>query len=372
MLTLISIVVPGPQDVFTVSFFPNASGGVSAVSLTHENLTAGVASARALLPLSGAISPLDTIVSGHSLSTAYGRAIAYTAVFEGTNFATLKSSNIINGSGKSTTTCPRNLYVADTCVAESADLSDIKTADSYPIPSPTIVFGKPSHLTALSTAILAEAKKSNVLYTLAWRHKFSSILDGFVTKQSLWDRLVFDIARAKIMGKGAGTVRAVIVSGGMFLTQSSWVEMLIRRVAGTLEAAGLSPARIALSIPLVNSYIHPTVAGPVFASHPLDVQTFATIPTVPTATAAENYAFTYDSPVGPPTVNVEAKLTGVNDGAIESGGDPVGALFVRGPSVGKLLYVESPEGEEDQGWVETGDRARVLTNGTFKIAPNQK
>lgn len=341
--------------------------------MTHENLTAGVASARALLPLSGAISPLDTIVSGHSLSTAYGRAIAYTAVFEGTNFATLKSSNIINGSGKLTTTCPRHLYVADTCTAESADLSDFKTADSYPIPSPTIVFGKPSHLTSLSTAILAEAKKSNILYTLAWRHKFSSILDGFVTKQSLWDRLVFDIARAKIMGKGAGTVRAVIVSGGTFFSRKVLeAGCSYAAVAGTLEAAALSPARIALSIPLVNSYIHPTVAGPVFASHPLDVQTFATIPSVPSATAAENYAFTYDSPVGPPTVNVEAKLTGVNDDAIESGSDPVGALFVRGPSVGKLLYVESLEGEEEQGWVETGDRARVLTNGTFKIAPNQK
>ncbi len=85
-----------PQDVFTVSFFSSPSGELQAASFTHENLTAGVASARALLPLSGAISPLDTIVSAHSLSTAYGRAVAYTAIYEGTNFATLKSSQLIN------------------------------------------------------------------------------------------------------------------------------------------------------------------------------------------------------------------------------------------------------------------------------------
>lgn len=88
-----------------MSFFPGTSGELCAASLTHENLTAGVASVRALLPLSGAMSPLDTLVSGHSLSTAYGRAVAYTAVFEGTNFATLKSPNLINTTGKADSTC---------------------------------------------------------------------------------------------------------------------------------------------------------------------------------------------------------------------------------------------------------------------------
>ena len=57
-------------------------------------MTAGVAAMRALLPLSHAMSSLDTVVSAHSLSTPYGRAIAYTAIFEGTSFATLKSSEL--------------------------------------------------------------------------------------------------------------------------------------------------------------------------------------------------------------------------------------------------------------------------------------
>lgn len=83
-----------PEDVFTVSFFESETGHLQGAQLTHENLTAGVAATRALLPLSSAISPLDTIVSAHNLSTAYGRAIAYTAIFEGTSFATLDSTRL--------------------------------------------------------------------------------------------------------------------------------------------------------------------------------------------------------------------------------------------------------------------------------------
>ena len=85
----------------------------------------------------------------------------------------------------------------------------------YPIPSATILFVTPSHLTALATAINDKAKNSSFfLYSLAWRHKLSGVLEGFFTKQSLLDRLVFDGARVEVMSKGAGTVRSVIVSGG--------------------------------------------------------------------------------------------------------------------------------------------------------------
>jgi long-chain acyl-CoA synthetase len=82
------------SDVFTVSFFESQSGLIQGAQLTHENMTAGVSATRALLPLSHALSSLDTIVSAHPLSTPYGRAIAYTAIFEGTSFATMESSKL--------------------------------------------------------------------------------------------------------------------------------------------------------------------------------------------------------------------------------------------------------------------------------------
>lgn len=134
---------------------------------------------------------------------------------------------------------------------------------------------------------------------------------------------------------------------------------------GPLENQILTPARVALSVPLVNTYTHPLVSGPVLASHPLDLQTFPNEqPSSSSKSAAENYTFTYVAPVGPPAVNVEAKLTGIDEDAIENGGDPVGTLFIRGPSVGAPLGAEEI-GEE--AWVATEDRARVLPNGTFKV-----
>jgi long-chain acyl-CoA synthetase len=84
-----------PSHVFTVSFYKTPSGELRGAQLTHENLTAGITAIRALFPTSGALSSLDTIISSHSLSSAYGRAVAYAAIYEGTSFATVASSNVI-------------------------------------------------------------------------------------------------------------------------------------------------------------------------------------------------------------------------------------------------------------------------------------
>jgi long-chain acyl-CoA synthetase len=69
------------------------------VQLSHENFTSGVTAIKALFPAAVNISTLDTIVSSHSLSTPYGRAIAYAALFEGASFATLPSTGIFRDGG---------------------------------------------------------------------------------------------------------------------------------------------------------------------------------------------------------------------------------------------------------------------------------
>ncbi|KAG7092296.1 hypothetical protein E1B28_008658 [Marasmius oreades] len=335
--------VPKPSDIFSISFFSDESGQLQAVQFTHENLTAGVAATRALLPMAHSLNSLDTIVSSHSLSTAYGRSIAYAAIFEGTSFATLESSK---------------LFPSDE-VKVAHDVVDILSAQKYPIPSPTIMFMHSGNLISLVDAVLEEAKR-NWLSVFAWRHKVSGIVEGFITKDSLWDRLVYDGARAKVIGEGAGTVRAVVVGGG------------------PLPASILTAARVALSVPFVNMFTHPSVAGPVFASHPLDLQDFYGYESPTTSAANDEIA-----PVGPPSVNIEAKVTGLAfDEAVESGmTDPDGVLLVRGPPVGKLVNpklvnvegyvnvnVPSPTGgEEDDRWVGTGVRASVGTNGAFRI-----
>ncbi|KAF9451207.1 hypothetical protein P691DRAFT_808392 [Macrolepiota fuliginosa MF-IS2] len=324
--------IPEPIDVFTVSYFSNEAGQLQAAQLTHENMTAGVAATRSLLPPSHALSPLDTLVSAFSLNTAYGRVIAYTAIHEGTSFATLPSSKI---------------YHADGYSAPQIDASDILAAKRYPIPSPTILFIQPGHLQSVVTDVLKKASKSFLLFPFARRHKLAGVTDGFITRDSLWDRLVFDGARAKVIGDGAATLRGVVVSGG------------------PLPAVLMTPARIALSVPLVNVLTHPIVAGPVLASHPFDLQDFT----------HEGESESKTAHVGPPSVNVEAKLIGVEDDKVEEGADPVGSLLVRGPPVGKVGngdqnedYVQvSPTDDKDEGWVSTGVRALVQPNGSFVV-----
>jgi len=81
--------------------------------------------------------------------------------------------------------------------------------------------------------------------------------------------------------------------------------------------------------------------------------------------------------VGPPSINVEAKLVGVDDDKIENGGDPTGLLLIRGPSVGKMGndhhedYIQVPSAEKDEkdeGWINTEFRATVQPNGSFVLS----
>ncbi|KAG6919987.1 hypothetical protein DXG01_013336 [Tephrocybe rancida] len=308
----IATALPNPGDVFTVSYFEGIGGHVQGAQLTHENMTAGVAATRALFPLSHSLSALDTLVSAHSMSTAFGRAVAYTAIFEGTSFATLTSSKIYH---------PNEVTIDE-------DIADTLSSTVYPIPSPTILFLKPNHLKSTVSAIAKKASESFILYPFARRHKLAALNEGFITKESLWDRLVFDGARAKIIGDTASTLRGAVISGG------------------PLEAAIVTPSRIALSIPIVNAHTHPLVPGPVLASHPLDLQDF---PALKDALVAH---------VGPPSVNIEAKLLGLDDEKVELGADPTGTLVIRGPSVGKLLsgddFVAIPSEDDQEGWVTTG------------------
>ncbi|KAF9036762.1 hypothetical protein BJ165DRAFT_1505745 [Panaeolus papilionaceus] len=335
--------LPKPEDVFTTCFYQTPSGQVQGVQLTHDNVTAGVCAVRALFPVSASLSPLDTLVSAFPISSPYGRSIAYTAIFEGCNFANVPSSE---------------LYHSDERDVKAEDLNTLATR-KYPIPAPTVMFLKPGHVVSLVSSINENAKSSTFLYALAWRNKVASILEGFVTNQSLWDRLVFDTARIKSLGDNAAALRSVIVSGG------------------PIDAALLTPARIALSIPLVNAFTDPISAGPILASHPLDLQDFTTTPGTP-------------APTGAPGINVEVKLTGVNDDDVEAGKDPVGLIRVRGPPVGKVVQLEDyvnvdvtrsvigdgvfvqPKKQAEEGYAWTGIEARatVMTNGSFRVVGN--
>ncbi|KAF8845018.1 acetyl-CoA synthetase-like protein [Paxillus ammoniavirescens] len=315
-----------PSDPFTLIFYETPFGDLQGVRFTHSNFTSGVTAIRLLFPPSIALSSLDTIVSGHSLSTPFGRAVAYMALYECASFATMDSTRMYDGHDS-------NLVFKDL----SHDVKDVLSATKFPISSPTVLFVHPEHLHDISTSIISRAKKSFLMYSFGWRHKLAALTEGFSSKEGLWDRTVFDGAREYVMGDMASTLKAAIVSGGPFSNDA------------------LAPARIALSVPLVNAHIHPSATGPLFATHAFDLQS------LPSAEGEPAH-------VGPPSVNVEVKLTGVQDAEVERGSDPKGEVVVRGPPVGVLLPRDGTETETDgEGWVKTAEIARVMTNGAFKV-----
>jgi long-chain acyl-CoA synthetase len=130
------------------------------------------------------------------MSSAYGRAIAYTAVFEGTSFASIAGSEVFVEEEKG-----------------RINMADRLGVKKYPIPPATMMFVNPEQLAWLATRVKEEAMGS-WMFDIGWRHKLGGVEDGFVSNQTLWDRLVFDGARAKVMGEDVGVLRAVVVSGG--------------------------------------------------------------------------------------------------------------------------------------------------------------
>ncbi|KAF9653146.1 acetyl-CoA synthetase-like protein [Thelephora ganbajun] len=319
------------NHVFTIAFSKTPSGtGFQAVQFTQQNLTAGVAATRSLLPVSSPFTPLDTIVSAFSLSTPYGRTIAYTAVYEGTCLATLNSAQIFTGNEGVRLDAP-------------GALEDINSSSTFPIPSPTILFVKPEHVISLTSSILNASSSGSWLSGWGWRHKVAHAIEGFITKESLWDRFVFDAARVKVLGEGAGTLRALIATGGY------------------TPAETLTPARIAFSIPYVNAVSSDLACGPLFASYPHDLQIHPS--------SEEGGEFENIAHVGAPTISLEVKLVSVDDVAIEEGKDPIGEVYVRGPPAGTLLGENNQKGEN---WLPTGYRGKVQPNGCFKVVPQNK
>lgn len=105
--------------------------------------------------------------------------------------------------------------------------------------------------------------------------------------------------------------------------------------ADPVVSEGLLPIQVALSIPIVRILSHPTVCGPICASHALDLQSF---PAEKGASDGEDGS-SGAAHVGPPSVNIEAKLVGVDDADMEKKADPVGK--VSSPRQAKFYQIEN-------------------------------
>ncbi|KAI6165643.1 hypothetical protein EDD17DRAFT_1793649 [Pisolithus thermaeus] len=295
-----------PDDLYMLAFFEAPSGRMQAVRFTHENMTFGVAAIRTLFPPSMALSGVDIIVSNHSLSTPYGLAIAYSALHENASFATIDSTRLYNVTRVGVTQSLMDAMQLRN--GQPHNLADMLSARRHPIPYPTVFFIGLDHLEDSSSSILRHAGES-WLYSFVWKHKLAAFAEGFLSKDSLWGRTVFDHAWEHVLGDMANALKDVIISGG------------------PISSEVFTPAQIALSISMINVHVNPWVSGPVFATQSFNAQV------LPSGHEPVH--------VGGPSIDVEAKLKGVKGTYLEDNKNPVREIVVHGPTVGASVGEEA-------------------------------
>lgn len=145
-------------------------------------------------------------------------------------------------------------------------------------------------------------------------------IDGSMSKDTFFDKQVFQAARSQALGELANSVRKIAVAGSC---SSSFPRraLTFNCVVGPLDASVQIPAQIALSVPVSHIHIHLLSTSALFASHPYDLQI------TPEGENSKHGGWHY----GPPTANVEIKLTGVDESTVEQGGDPEGLVCLQSP-----------------------------------------
>lgn len=158
---------------------------------------------------------------------------------------------------------------------------------------------------------------------------------------------MFANARADALGNVSRDLRAVCVAGGAFLYSSpptkrdgvyyNALPPLILSglhlshqttdvLLDSVDSAAIVPARIALSVPIVNAYPNPLSTGPIFASHPLDMQV---IDTATKVLSESDESAPIKMHTGAPTCNIEVKLLKIDEKAVLGGADPDGEVSAR-------------------------------------------
>ncbi|KAJ3010617.1 Long chain acyl-CoA synthetase 7 peroxisomal [Thoreauomyces humboldtii] len=303
-------VPPTPENVFTICFTSGTTGLPKGAMITHQNIAAGGAGMCATLPEGYRLTDTDRHLSYLPLSH----------MFERITFHTLTALGAECG------------FYCGNITKLFDDLASFQ---------PTLFPTVPRLLTRLfdktNGAIAASNFFKQSLFDLAYAAKKRMLQNGRVTKQSVWDSLIFKRIQAHIGGK----VKLVLTG------------------AAPISPDVLEFVRIVLGCQVLEGYGQTESSAAGFV------------------TTVGDYQFPYGSHVGVPFPSAEFKLVDVpsmNYLATDEP-NPRGEICIRGPLVMKGYYKEpklTSEAIDLEGWLHTGDVGEILPNGTLKITDRVK
>ncbi|XP_035211249.1 long-chain-fatty-acid--CoA ligase 1-like isoform X1 [Stegodyphus dumicola] len=292
--------LPSPDDIFCICYTSGTTGQPKGVIISHRNIVSCLASLEAVFGV--AIPKTGTLVSYLPCAHIYEMICEI--------FCLYNSGRIGFYSGHTASLLD--------------DLAELK---------PTVLPLVPKLMNVIYSAVKKEIGPSifkRYLLRLALHQKEKSLRRGIVSKNTLWDKLVFSNVQ-KLLG---GSAHFIFTASAPVSRQ---VMQFFRCASGCLvfEAYGLSEV----------------------------------------GAAAMTLMSEYDSGfVGPPLPANHIKLVSVPEMFYDADNN-VGEICIRGPNV-FLGYYKNPEATKEafdkDGWHHTGDIGQWLPNGTLAIIDRKK
>ncbi|CAK8672753.1 unnamed protein product [Clavelina lepadiformis] len=297
-------VPPTADDLHTICYTSGTTGLPKGVMLTHENVVATLAGVFCIGKDSFLnVSAPDVHISYLPLAHMFERIVQAQVLFAGASIG---------------------FFQGDIKLL----LDDVKTL------RPTIFPMVPRLINRVYDKIWAGASQSTIkkfLLTQAVKAKVSKLQQGIVTKDTIWDKLVF----RKIQDMLGGRLRICITG------------------AAPVSLEVISFMRAALGVPFMEGYGQTETTAPISITVPGDYMSGS----VGTVVACNIVKL-----VDVPEKNYFAK-------------DGKGEVCAKGTNVFKGYYkdeVKTKEAVDEDGWLHTGDVGMWLPNGALKIIDRKK
>jgi len=302
------LVPPKPDDICTICYTSGTTSKPKGVVATHKNMVATDASFFELMPPNIQFCPKDTHLCYLPLAHMFERCITHAMVGYGMKIA------FFSGSTKDLV----------------KDIQEVQ-----PVVFPAV----PRVLLRIYDTINQTVEKSNFavrsMFNLAFSQKKKLIEKGCISRDTIWDKLVFK----KIQALLGDNLRLILSAAAPV---ESKIMEFFRIVFGVnvIEGYGATETSACGILTLVGDYTHP-----------------------------------YGHHIGPPFTSLEIKLVAVPEmDYYPSDDQPRGEVCFRGTNVTLGYYKNEEETKKVfiDGWFHTGDIGVILPNKALKVIDRKK